>query len=357
MMGQVAIRMPSPSARLTLPETIFLETRPEAWGCEASCDDGGVGIDLNGPRIVWSAAQASSYNSPPIGECLDGFIRLANAPTEKVLQYARRWGVLALCDEHGMPVTHGCGNHPLGEFCHLQVREWEGERPSLRCDRETWRKWTSLEPLDADWYWEPINGWQAYSRLFKAILRVASRVSVGLLADVDDVQLLATYAATVLDWDDTRLDPEQLDQQAGVTFALTPGNLRGIFADAEFQRDLVVAVTDALLGMADFIPRMEWIPGSESPAVVIGEQADDRQGLGASARLFPSLVMRLCAVLQSPYGIYLCDDCGEPFTPEKRRPRGDRRQFCQLCSQGAGLAAKRMWWRTHRSPGRSTLQN
>ena len=66
--------------------------------------------------------------------------------------------------------------------------------------------------------------------------------------------------------------------------------------------------------------------------------------------LFEVLAVQLAAALVSPFGVYRCGECKQPYTPEKRRPpRDGRAHYCPDCSEGASLAAKRRWWRENKA--------
>jgi hypothetical protein len=167
------------------------------------------------------------------------------------------------------------------------------------------------------------------------VLRVFSLVSNGQRAGTGDVDALWAWADRHLDPGDPRFYPEE-----GL-----------VYCDVGIQRDFIVFVVDALISIADFTPRLEWPEGADQPSVVMHKESGELWH-PATGWLFPALVTRLCASLSSPLGVYRCDECGAPFGPSRRRPRGDRRRFCPTCSADASLAAKRAWWRENRSPRR-----
>jgi hypothetical protein len=75
---------------------------------------------------------------------LEDFVELADRTPEEILRYARRWGVLELCD-HDQPACHA----------HLQcVPRGTGTR-----------------------YLEPVSCWYKYAALFGSLLRIASNLA------------------------------------------------------------------------------------------------------------------------------------------------------------------------------------
>jgi hypothetical protein len=75
---------------------------------------------------------------------LGRFIRLAEAPPEKIREYALQWGALETC-EHDMPLWH-----------------WGDARCNLVREEDGWS--------------EPLSVWRFYSRNARAVLRVAAEI-------------------------------------------------------------------------------------------------------------------------------------------------------------------------------------
>src|SRR5919198_6522733 len=46
---------------------------------------------------------------PAAPECFWRFLDLADAPDDAILAFAREWGVLELCEQHGLPASHNPG--------------------------------------------------------------------------------------------------------------------------------------------------------------------------------------------------------------------------------------------------------
>jgi len=98
-------------------------------------------ITLQGKNLVWNLFNPNSvpgheakrvWSKPSL---LTNFIRLHKAKDSTILHFARKWGVLCLC-EHGLPAWHA-GDHclPLGDHVFLNGRNFE--------PIEVWRKYSS----------------------------------------------------------------------------------------------------------------------------------------------------------------------------------------------------------------------
>jgi hypothetical protein len=97
-------------------------------------------MSLNGDRLAWD--RLSEDRTPlPSKDLLEDFWQLSHTgkPAD-YLRFARRWGPLGLCEDHGKPCTHASDCHP----------------------RET--KYI---------YSEPLSGWQDYAKKFEAAVWVA----------------------------------------------------------------------------------------------------------------------------------------------------------------------------------------
>jgi hypothetical protein len=92
---------------------------------------------------------------------LTEFVDLETASDEQIESYAQEYGVLGLCDEHGLPEGHRA---PLGkaiEHC-------------------------SPGYSSAVSYWEKVDSWRYYASFFGAIFRLASAIYSGRACDAQD---------------------------------------------------------------------------------------------------------------------------------------------------------------------------
>ncbi|MFC2122745.1 hypothetical protein ACFLRP_03575 [Bacteroidota bacterium] len=98
-------------------------------------------ITLQGKNLVWNLFNPNSVSGREAKKVwlkpslLTNFIRLRNAKGSTILNFARKWGVLCLC-EHGLPAWHAGGLClPLGDHVFLSGRQFE--------PIEVWRKYSS----------------------------------------------------------------------------------------------------------------------------------------------------------------------------------------------------------------------
>lgn len=341
MEAPLVIQTPRPSDTLPVPCMLLLSDGGAEWGCTEDCE--GVAFEREGfgtgARLAYSIQAAVDRRSPAIGDLLGDFLRLHDASDADVLGFASAWGTLGICDEHGAPITHGCNKlRLLGERCFFKVA---ADGHNLRCRNELRRlSWSPLLDGAAAWAWEPLHVWRDYARLFRAILRASARLGAGEARSARDWSTIDEVTWRL--WGG--IDLEAVIDEVGRDGYAAVGAL-----DIARQRDALAVAVDWLLGFADFTPRVVWRPGASAPTVEMYLDPPDLTDMPATGRLFPALVTQLCAALSSPLGVYQCDECGAPFTPQKRRPRADRRRYCQPCSLDASLASKREWWRRNRS--------
>jgi len=109
-------------------------------------------IRVAGDRLAYSDSMRRVRRALDDDQMLEDFLRLANAPVARVGDFARRYGVLWLC-EHDLPATH---NHSVGG-------DGRGCRPRRR-DPE--------RPGKHLLYWEPISVWRDFSRQANEIISV-----------------------------------------------------------------------------------------------------------------------------------------------------------------------------------------
>ena len=64
-------------------------------------------IELNRGALFYQTRRATrTFASPAL---LIEFLALSDVPDERVLEFARKWGVLEICKEHGWPTEHAIG--------------------------------------------------------------------------------------------------------------------------------------------------------------------------------------------------------------------------------------------------------
>src|SRR5688500_8830810 len=105
---------PEAAIRLRPPQLVRLELKPPA----GRRDHGLRGLDPQlvadaYPRLEWLPPGGEDPSSPPIASCFWEFVHLDEEAYELLASFARRWGVLGICN-HGWPCTHSTECLPLG---------------------------------------------------------------------------------------------------------------------------------------------------------------------------------------------------------------------------------------------------
>jgi hypothetical protein len=214
-------------------------------------------------------------------EILWKFIRLHDAPSDEILRFARKWGVLGIC-EHSFPATHN---------------------PPRMAKSKSHPACTPLR-LNADNYWEPLQSWRDYSRQARGILRIAARLHQDKLGLKEDWE--AVYGE---DYTVSGMAPE---------------------AELIWQRLRLSFLVNDWLELGDVRPKFMWAGGGI--------------GVSYYLTLFGVLASQLAFVISRDKGVGLCASCGEPYIPGRRLPKRNQRNYCRgpRCGKrGANRNAKR----------------
>lgn len=252
-------RVDRPSAALSYPIPIRVET------------------DAPSGRMLWAWGPVSERPRQPALSLLTDFVGLVDAPADRLLSYARRWGVLEIC-EHELPTSHNLGQpiSPPGgavTWCVALGRYDRLEQP------EAW--WDG---------WAPLTAWHFWSRQARAILNVAAEAHLDRSGSVADWKTI--YEASGRDW---------------------------IARDSTGARVALGHLLQEWLVLADVRPRVAW-PAS-GPSMRLG-------GRG----LFGAIAMQLLLSAWNTKGLAICSACGNPYAP-RRRPAREGRHFCEDCRQ------------------------
>lgn len=207
---------------------------------------------------------------------LERFVRLADGEDADLVGFVEQWGFLELCEDHALPWRHD-------PTCATERRE-AGRLPCR----------------------EPVAAWRRISRQYRAALAVGAALHRGKGPRESDWHLL---------W-----PPEQ-----GFPFDILAGLVR--FEDRDAERSGLARFVDRQLRIAGSRPVVTWAGGQERPDIRIG-------GDGLSQVLARELALTLARL----DGLAVCDGCGNPYAPE-RKPRADRRSFCETCRE-AGVPAR-----------------
>ena len=292
-------------------------------------------IQLDKDRLVWQPGSADRRWIEPEPGLLTDFLALRDGKPEDVLAYARRWGVLYLC-EHDFPQGHPPGYWPTrpneSHACpfdkHLRLtpralkwdryrermdkyseqfdahierggppEEFDEQRPKLpKTDRENVPR-TDFHRCESRGYhtgtpWEPVEAWREWARRAYALLAVAAA-------------LRENKPGTTADW----------------LAATGSEDWRCPKTAEDSWRDLAYMTTH-WLGAANVRPRIEL-------AAVGGV----RLRLGSTRNnspLFGALAIQLALAVCGAEGFALCDGCKTIYAPT-RKPRANQRSYCKDC--------------------------
>ncbi|HEV2864238.1 MAG TPA: hypothetical protein VGX48_24790 [Pyrinomonadaceae bacterium] len=120
-------------------------------------------VRLEGSEIVWNPQDSEVETKEVEKELLLDFANLVLFGAESILEFARSWGVLGLC-EHGWPATHTA--------CFIASSDGATNRECQPTGRET------------------VEQWQAYARAVRSLLSIASKVRRGDIGRAEDWRVL-----------------------------------------------------------------------------------------------------------------------------------------------------------------------
>ena len=241
---------------------------------------------LDADQLRWDRGGSSKEVVPP-ADLLDLFVRLAGASAERVLTFARTYGVIYLCEQHKQPISHLrqvggtdlVGNdypcEPLGGYSHPYV---------------------------------PTAYYSDFATQCRSVLNIAKRLGDGVAGTYEDWYVLnPSYARTPAITPTLGWNVQDVDRQD-----TPPDEL------ADIDRETLVNLLNVWLDIADVRFRIDW---SASPAPQF--RVEVRTLFGA---LVTSLVMAL-----TRGGLATCSACGRAYTP-KRHPAAGRRNYCNDAS-------------------------
>lgn len=255
-----------------------------------------IELDESQERLIWTwPGKPRGQVKPPHAPrekltMLHEFQELADAPAEGIRDYARRWGVLSICD-HGLPSTHNARSstsweRPAGmEYCYPKRYPLDDPTPAY---------WIS-----DGWFQEPVDRWRHYAREAGAILRLAPFLWAGKLGDASD-------------WEVFSPGHEAWRQRYGLPI--------------KEERRLLSWRVSQWLEWGGVKPFFLW-QGVEAPHLQLEPRG-----------LFGLLAMHLALAVSQVEGFAVCSECGNPYIP-RRKPRDDQRNYCPTC-QALGAPAR-----------------
>src|SRR5688572_14153705 len=101
MFSVLPVEVPSQSLRLPRPATTYL-VGDDNWPCSANHHREPVTWNpvlspyQQGARLFFNTVSAAPEPSPPVSECLAGFLRLVQKSDVEIFRYAATWGPLGI---------------------------------------------------------------------------------------------------------------------------------------------------------------------------------------------------------------------------------------------------------------------
>lgn len=212
------------------------------------------------------------------GSCLSRFVALSDASAQQIFQFAKRWGLLGLCD-HGKPAAH-----------HIEDRD-DRERPMLLPYR-------GCTPAPA----ESIERWRIYSRRFLAFLDVAQRLHRGEVITGSEV------------WD-------QIGRPHGFASRSLP--------KLEGQRKRFMRAVNLQLASVGIQPILRW--NGPEPVMEFGVFGALRTSLLAALSMQLALTVSDCKFA-------ICSSCHKTYRPA-RRTHVNQSNYCTAC-RNAGVPGR-----------------
>lgn len=253
-------------------------------------------IDLQEDRLVWSMSRRvgdelhTSSRRFVDSATLEQFVGLTREGSERILEFARRWGVLDIC-KHNLPASHNPPTHPL---------------PS------DWSTPPWCTPLgNENSYstgWEPLSVWRDLSAQFRAILNIRACLEGDKTGKPEDWRIAVCNESAPY-WDQT----------------------------LESDHDRLAIRVNEFLKMGAVAPFVQWFDYDRR------QKGLPIQGWAIKLKfggLFGALAAELAFAVARTDGLAICSACAKSYTP-RRRPAAGRRQYCDGCKKASRRDARR----------------
>jgi Homeodomain-like domain len=236
-----------------------------------------VEVDLDGEFLRWKNVPRRTVRLPE--RLLEQFLALADAPVKRIEAYARRWGVLWLCERHSYPFRHG-----------LEFGMWSVPPPLPR-KRQVWPLPLHCMPDETGGYLrERVDGWRFWARRAKAALDIGAQLHQGQVAAGSTWRIACARGER---WS-------------------SPSTLQEAWSELEL-------VVNDWISFMPVRPSVALRDGR--PAILLG-----------GGHLFGALAVQLALAICRTEGLGICSACGHSYIPA-RRPRAGQRQYCPTCRE------------------------
>lgn len=237
---------------------------------------------------------------------------------DRILEFARAYGPLELCEGHGQPLSY-CRAHFREEWTDPETGHTHAGCPLLEPEPLTaWRYWADraaatlrLAQALRDGEWGREEDWATVTQTSLEAFRNRRAAAVGLADLVDRLAADSTVEH----------DREALEGMPAWDVEKLYGEKYGAPQERQSRWSPHLQLEGVLqewLDLGQVRPRVEWREGR-------GPRLRDY-----GRRLFGSLAHRLVCAAVGEQRRATCDGCGALHLPE-RKPRADRRNFCETC--------------------------
>ena len=246
-----------------------------------------VELDERGEWLIWRKRVIREVPAPghlkaPGRRILEKFISLADAPPERIRDYAREWGILGICKDHDLPLGHNRPPTPLSVHS------------AWLCQAHSWQ--------DGNWHVgkDRVSSWRQYAREALALLRIAARLQSDRLGEIEDWR--------------KALKSSEPWQQRDIPFWERR---------VEKEEEVVAGQVNWWLSLGNVTPMFHWSKVDPTMSTCGGRGIT----LGSGQGLFGVLAVQLALVMSGADGFATCTNCGNFYQP-RRRPRADQRRYC-----------------------------
>jgi hypothetical protein len=250
-------------------------------------------------KLIWDKKQGNKKVISPNSQLLPDFLKLANASSHEefafqVNWFANKWGVLNLCEEHQVPVSHDRNCKPSIPYLKIEARFTDAKK--LTKDKRI--------------YSESLDIWRYYARFAKAMMNIAVRLHNNKIGLDEDWQILIHY------------------EHVGESFikernkALSNANKNEEEKLCKFERILIVDVVNTWLTLADLHPMMQW---DDKNIKIVFKPSSSAYG-----SLFANIALQFMMSIGQQTSLAVCTGCGSHYTP-LRKPAIGRNCFCEQC--------------------------
>lgn len=268
-------------------------------------------IDLDGDNLIWreNNSQWITATEEKMHTMLSRFIKLEYADKQQILDFARRYGVLGIC-QHQLPATH---NQPLSKlplWLDYRCPNCKGSVSLFCTPQQRQDKWTNTPDRT---YFEPIERWFYFAQKARATINIAEALGSQEPKKGDSK-----------DWEDVR---EWLTGNA-VPATNHISSLRFVFSD----------VINAWLEITGVRLMFGWMVNSTF------KFASPPPWVSPTGGILPPLAVYIMLLVNRSRGLAICSnpECGSIFSLNKKQPKKsvNRGSYCPACRKGKASSRK-----------------